>query len=147
MPSPLGVPRPTPPPQQAAVSVEPLGLVSALVPALCPFYCVDNKCVCACSVSPTLCDYVDCSLPGSSVHGISQARILEWVGISSSRDLPDPGIEPRSPVFPALAGGLFTTVPPGSPTDTKTSLLFRALAFTIDLDDALWSILQTEGGP
>ena len=34
---------------------------------------------------PTLCDPVDCSLPGSSVHGILQARILEWVAISISR--------------------------------------------------------------
>ena len=33
-----------------------------------------------------LCDHMDCSLPGSSVHGISQAKILEWVTISSSRD-------------------------------------------------------------
>ena len=33
---------------------------------------------------PTLCDPVDCSPPGSSVHGISQARTLEWVAISSS---------------------------------------------------------------
>ena len=35
--------------------------------------------------SPTLCDPLDCSPPGSSVHGISQARILEWVAISFSR--------------------------------------------------------------
>ena len=34
---------------------------------------------------PTLCDLVDCSLPGSSVHEILQARILEWVAISFSR--------------------------------------------------------------
>ena len=34
---------------------------------------------------PTLCDPMDCSLPGSSVHGILQARILEWFAISSSR--------------------------------------------------------------
>ena len=33
----------------------------------------------------TLCNPKDCSLPGSSVHGILQARILEWVAISSSR--------------------------------------------------------------
>ena len=38
-----------------------------------------------CSVTQSLCDPMDCSLPGSSVHGISQARILEWVAISSSR--------------------------------------------------------------
>ena len=39
---------------------------------------------------------MDCSPPGSSVHGISQARILEWVTMSSSRDLPHPGIKPGS---------------------------------------------------
>ena len=44
-----------------------------------------------------LCDPMDCSLPCSSVHGIFQARLLEWVAISFSRDLPDPGIKPRSP--------------------------------------------------
>ena len=41
-----------------------------------------------CSVAQlylTLCDLMDCSPPGSSVHGIFQARILEWVAISSSR--------------------------------------------------------------
>ena len=36
-------------------------------------------------LSPTLCNLLDCSLPGSSVHGISQAGILEWVAIFSSR--------------------------------------------------------------
>ena len=50
----------------------------------------------------TLCDPMDCSPPGSSVHGILQARILEWVAMPSSRDLPDPGIEPESPAVPAL---------------------------------------------
>ena len=34
---------------------------------------------------PTLCDPMDCSLPGSSVHGILQARIMEWVAISFSK--------------------------------------------------------------
>ena len=34
---------------------------------------------------PTLCDPMDCSLPGSSIHGILQARILEWIAISFSR--------------------------------------------------------------
>ena len=34
---------------------------------------------------PTLCNSMDCSPPCSSVHGISQARILAWVGISFSR--------------------------------------------------------------
>ena len=38
---------------------------------------------------------MDCSPPGSSVYRISQARILEWLAISSSRDLADPGIKPH----------------------------------------------------
>ena len=39
----------------------------------------------------TLCDPMDCSLPGSSVHEIFQARILEWVAISFSRGSSQPG--------------------------------------------------------
>ena len=47
----------------------------------------NHACVIAKSLQscPTLCDLMDCSLPGSSVHEILQARILEWVAISSSR--------------------------------------------------------------
>ena len=64
----------------------------------------------------TLCNPSDCSPPGSSVHGIFQARILEWVAISySPGDLPDPGIETASLAFPALAGGFFITVSLGKP--------------------------------
>ena len=43
---------------------------------------------------------LDHSLLGSSVHGVFQARVMEWVAISL-RDLPDPGIVPRSPVLQA----------------------------------------------
>ena len=42
------------------------------------------------------CNCMDCSPPGPSVHGIPQARILEWVAIFPSGDLPNPGIEPTS---------------------------------------------------
>ena len=56
-----------------------------------------------------LCGPMDCSPPGCSVHGIFQARILALVAISYSRDLPDPRIQPTYLMFPALAGGLFTT--------------------------------------
>ena len=52
----------------------------------------------------TLCDPMDCSSPGSSVHGTFKARILEWVAISFSRGS-SPGIEPASP---ALACRFFT---------------------------------------
>ena len=51
----------------------------------------------------TLCDLVDCSPPGSSIHGILQARVLEWGAISSPEDLPHPGIKPRSPILQADA--------------------------------------------
>ena len=59
---------------------------------------------------PTLCNPKDCSLPGSSVHGIFQARVLEWVAISFSRDLPNPGIKPGSP---ALQADVLLSEPPG----------------------------------
>ena len=60
----------------------------------------------------TLCNPVDCSLPGSSVHGILQARILEWVAMSSSRESSDPGIKPVSLMSPALADRFFNTNAP-----------------------------------
>ena len=70
------------------------------------------KCAVLCLVtqsSPTLCNPTDCSPPNSSVHTILQARILELVTMPSSRDLPDPGMEPTSLMSPALAGRFFTT--------------------------------------
>ena len=58
---------------------------------------------------PTLCSHTDCSPPGSSVHGILQARILEWVAMPPPGDLPNPRIKPVPPRSPALTGGFFTT--------------------------------------
>ena len=70
-------------------------------------------CGCCCLVLKscgTLCDPMDGSPPGSSVHGISQARILEWVAISFSRG----PSQPRDQILiSCLAGGFFTTEPPG----------------------------------
>ena len=57
----------------------------------------------------SLCNPIDCSPPASSVHGILQARTLEWVAMPSPGDLPGPGIEPVSLMSPALAGGFLTT--------------------------------------
>ena len=48
---------------------------------------------------PTVCNPMDCSLSDSSIHGIFQERVLEWVAISFPRDLPDPGIKPGSPTL------------------------------------------------
>ena len=62
---------------------------------------------------PTLLDPMDCSLPGSSIHGIFQASVLEWVTISSPRGSPVLRVEPLSLASPAremqLSGGFFTT--------------------------------------
>ena len=49
------------------------------------FCCISLMCVCVAQLCPTLCDPMDYSLPGFSVHGIFQARTLEWVAISISR--------------------------------------------------------------
>ena len=62
---------------------------------------------------PTLCDSMDSSPPGSSIHGILQARILNGLPCPPPGDLPDPGIEPASPVSLALADRFFTAAPPG----------------------------------
>ena len=59
---------------------------------------------------PTLCNLMDSSLPGSSVPGIPQRIILEWVTISFSKGSCCPGIEPRSP---ALQEDFLPSDPPG----------------------------------
>ena len=69
-------------------------------------------CVGACSVAQsclTLCDTMNFSPPVSSVHGIFQARILEWIAISTPGVLPDPWIKPTFLWSPALTGRYFTT--------------------------------------
>ena len=79
---------------------------------------------CCCLVAKsclTLLWPIDYSSPGSSVHGISQARILGWVAIS-----PNPGIKLASPT---LAGGFFTTAPPGKPKLFTKSMEMSAESF------------------
>ena len=65
-------------------------------------------CVCVCvhahaQLCSTLCDPMDCSPLGSSVHGIFQARVLEWVALSFSGDLSDSGTELASPALQAVS--------------------------------------------
>ena len=60
---------------------------------------------------PTLCDPMDSSSPGSSVHGILQARILEWLPFPSPGDLPNSGVERWSP---ALQADSLPSEPPGN---------------------------------
>ena len=60
------------------------------------------ECVCSVTQACTICDLLDCSLPGSSVNGIFQPRILEWVAISFSRGSSQPRDQTLSLAFPAL---------------------------------------------
>ena len=69
---------------------------------------------------PILCDPMDCSLPGSSVHGILQTRILEWVAMPSSRGSSWPRDQTRISCSSSVAGRFFTNEPPGKPRETCT---------------------------
>ena len=86
--------------------------VRVTLSSLRPFdlYCV------LCSVAQlclTVCSPMDSSAPGSSLHGIFQARILDWVAISYSGNFPNPGTEPVSLAPPVFAGRFFITAPVG----------------------------------
>ena len=64
--------------------------------SLCVYVCVFVTQSCL-----TLCNPMDCSPPGSSVHGILLARILEWVAVPFSSRFSHPGIKPGSPALQA----------------------------------------------
>ena len=85
---------------------------------------------------PTLCNSMNCSRPGSSVHGILQTRILERVAMPSSWDLPSRGIEPTSLMSPVLAGRFFTTSAtwevPTSPGNSGNTLKMHILLKTFE---------------
>ena len=67
------------------------------------------------------CDPMDCSLPGSSVHGIPQARILEWVAISFSKE----SSQPRNQTWVSCIAGRFFT-------DWAVMLIFLLYSFFLD---------------
>ena len=89
------------------------------------------------------CDPVDCSPPSSSVHGISQANILEWVVISFSSG----SYQPRNwtHVF-CIAGGFFTTEPPGKPICVCVCVCVYIFFSTQMIVSTLryWKALQTK---
>ena len=88
---------------------------SAALPRALSFYFQVRVCS---VVSSSFCDPIGCSLPSSSVQGILQARILEWVAMTPPPgDLPDPEVKLMSLMFPALAGRrvLYHQVPPRKP--------------------------------
>ena len=63
---------------------------------------------------PTVCDPMDCSPPGSSVHGVLRQEYWSGLPCPPSGDLPNPGVEFKSLTSAALAGGFFTTSTPGN---------------------------------
>ena len=78
--------------------------------------------------SLTLCNPMEYSPPGSSVHGIFQARMLEWIAISYSKGSSRPRDQAWSLVSPALAGRFFTAVLPRKPKQSKIFGANRFLA-------------------
>ena len=65
---------------------------------------LNSLCICVLLIPqscPTLCNFMDYSLSDSSIHGIFQARILEWVAFPLPGNRPNPGAEPESPAFQA----------------------------------------------
>ena len=70
---------------------------------------------------PTLCNPMDCSPPGSSVHGDSQSKNTGGLPCPSPEDLPNPGIESRSP---ALQADSLPSEPPRKPMNTEFVSLF-----------------------
>ena len=103
--------------------------------------CVCVKLFQAC---PTLCCPMDCSLPGSSVHGILQARILEWVAIPSSRGSFPPRDRTHISCDFCSAGRFFNHQATGSPLLMHTQLLF-SISFAPFLSSTrpynVWSLL------
>ena len=91
---------------------------------MCMRVCV-RMCVHTRSVMSDLSRPMDCSPPGSSVHRVFHARILEWVAISYSRASSQPRdqtrVKPVSLASPTLAGRFYTTVPSGKPNNIHSS--------------------------
>ena len=94
-----------------------------LLYALCLYVC---GCVLVVQSCPTLCYQMDSSLSGSSVYGILQERILEWVAMPSYRGSPYPGTEPRSPT---LLVRTLPEEPPGKPVAPYSYLMCTCFSY------------------
>ena len=115
-PSPRDLPDPGIKPRSPELQAESLLTELRWKPWLCVysinviFFHFPMGCVYLCAqLCLILCDLMDCSPSGSSVHGIIQARILNRLPFPTQGDLPDAGIEPASLESLALAGRFFTT--------------------------------------
>ena len=107
--------------------------IDGAVPLYCCFLHVSAQLLSSC---PTLCDPLDWSLPGFSVHGILQEDYWSGLPFHPPRDLLDPGIKPASFASPALAGEFFTT---DTTWETPSLVLFY---FTVIEMNEGWSNWQ-----
>ena len=80
---------------------------------------------------PTICDPMDYSLPGSSVHRIFQARIMEWVASFSSSGSSEPKDQTHVYRTSCIAYGFFTTKPPGKRDMSYHTIKIRSTSKTI----------------
>ena len=101
-------------------------------------FSLDVSFMCAKSFSQTLWDPLVCSPPCPLLHGILQARILEWVAMPPPGDLPNPGIEPRSP---ALQMDSLSLEPPGKPKNTRVGSL-SLLHGIFPTQESNWGLLH-----
>ena len=92
--------------------------------------------------SSTLCNPLDCSPPGSSIHGILQARILEWVACPPLGNLSNLGMEPASLMSPELAGRFFTTSA-WSVLNTITHLLSTVILWNGEREQGCMNICRS----
>ena len=89
----------------------------------------------------TLCNPMDLSLPGSSVHGVLQARILEWVPMPSSRGSSRPRDRTCVSCVSCTAGGFFTTEPLGKPADYCNIGYLSSFHILVLFSDSLSDVL------
>ena len=105
---------------------------------------VEGVCVCVCVCVKvtqsflTLCDPINCSPPGFSVHGILQARILEWVAMSSSKGSSQPRDRTQSPT---LQVDSLQSEPPGKPKNTRVGSL-PFLQGIFPTQESKWGLLH-----
>ena len=128
-------------------------LVTFFFPFVMRTFRIYSLCACNChaqslSCVQLFCDPMDCSLPGSSVYGIPQARLLAWVAISPTRGSSWFRDQTHVSSISCIAGRFFTAGPTGKPYPTFTDFSKKAYHFgytlnslSSDLPDELYSII------
>ena len=111
-----------------------------------PLICGINS---VCLLSLTLCNPMNCSPPGSSAHGILQAKILEWVAISSSRGSSQCRDQTHVSGVSCTAGRFFTIEPPGKPCgiNGRIQIIISQIVLSSSPWLLVWKAFPCEEGP